>query len=385
MKRILAITIVITIVVGLVGCTKKEPEAVQTAPVGEYKIGIMTGTTAQGEEEFRAAENMKKKYGNKIVFSTYPDNFIKQQNLTQEKLMNMAKDPKLKAIVMCQVVQGSVTAFQEIKKLRPDILLIGAVPSDDLDSAVQALDIVLQGDELASGYTIPAQAKKLGAKTFVHYSFPRHMSYTLLAQRREILQDECKNLGLEFVDVTMPDPLGDGGLDAAKAFIEKDIKEKIKIYGKDTNFFCTNCGMQEPLIKTALDGGGIVAQQCCPSPLHGYPGALGMQIPKEKFSDYNFVMSEIKSEIAKKGGTGRFSTWPVPMNMLFVEAGVEYAIGYIEDRIPTKNDPEALASICSKIAGGKDIKLNVYVGKDKTGQNIEYSNFYLLLCDYILF
>ena len=385
MKNLFAVILIFVIILNSSACSKPENVVVPEKKPLKYKIGIMTGTTSQGEEEFRAAENMVNKYKDLIVFKTYPDSFVNQQNITREKLIDMAKDPEIKAIIMCQVVQGSVSAFTEIRKMRPDMLIIGAVPSEDLETVVKEFDIVLQGDDLAAGYTIPAQAKKLGAKTFVHYSFPRHMSYKLISLRRDIIKDECKNLGLKFIDVTIPDPLGESGLEGARSFIIKDIKEKIALYGKDTNFFSTNCGMQEPLIKTALEYGGIVAQQCCPSPLHGYPGALGIKIPKEKFTDDNYVMDEIEKQIVLKGGKGRFSTWPVPMNMLFVEAGVEYAKGYIEGTIKSKNDSEALARICSKIVGVKDIKLNIYVGRDKNGRDIEYNNFYLFLCDYITF
>lgn len=387
MKKKLAMFLVFILVLSLSlnGCAEEEVAQEVVKKPGKYKIGIMTGTKFQGEEEFQAAESMIKKYGDLIVFDTYPDNFVKEQYITREKLLKMASDPEVKAIVMCQVIQGSVSAFMEIKKMRPDILIIGGGTSEHLKAVAKSADIVMQVDELAYGYTIPSQAKKLGAKTFIHYSFPRHMQYDLLSYARDLMKAECGNMGLEFIDVNIPDPLGFGGLEAANSFIEKDMKEKIEKYGKDTNFYCTNCGVQSTLIKTALENGAIVAQQCCPSPLHGYPAALGLNIPIDKLTDYTYVTDEIKKGIAKKNGTGRFSTWPVPMNMMFVEAGVEYAKGYIEGTITSRNDPEALAGTCSVVAGGKDIKLNVYAGKDENGKDIEYDNVYLLLCDYITF
>ena len=87
---------------------------------------------------------------------------------------------------------------------------------------------------------------------------------------------------MKFVDATAPDPTGDAGVPGAQQFILEDVPRKIAEYGKDTNFFSTNCAMQEPLIKASLEGGAIYAQQCCPSPYHGYPGALGIEIPADK-------------------------------------------------------------------------------------------------------
>ncbi len=58
-------------------------------------------------------------------------------------------------------------------------------------------DVSLIPNNIARGTTIVRLAKKLGAKTFVHYSFPRHMSYADLATRRDIMEEECKKLGDE--------------------------------------------------------------------------------------------------------------------------------------------------------------------------------------------
>jgi hypothetical protein len=377
-KKVLSLVLVGIMSFGLVACNKTETK--------KFKIGIMTGTVAQGEEEYRAAEKMIKEYGKDvIVFQTYPDNFMKEQETTITNAMNLASDPDIKAIVMVQAVPGASAAFEKVREKRPDILLIAGVPGEDPDMIALKADIVLQGDELAMGYAVPAQAKKLGAKTFVHYSFPRHMAYPLLSQRRDIMKAECEKLGMTFVDATAPDPLGDAGLPGAQQFILEDIPRKIKEYGVNTNFFSTNCGMQEPLIKATLDNGGIDAQQCCPSPFHGYPGALGIEIPADKAGDVGFVIEQIKDKVATKNGTGRFSTWPVPLNMLFVEVGVKYAMEYCEGKITSKNDPEAIKRISSKVADGKEIKLNTYKGTDKNGNEVKFDNFYMLLCDFIEF
>jgi len=92
------------------------------------------------------------------------------------------------------------------------------------------------------------------------------------------MEAECKKLGIRFVYGAAPDPMGEGGLPAAQQFILEDVPRKIGQYGKDTAFFSTNCGMQEPLITAIMKAGGIFPEQCCPSPTHGYPGALGLEI-----------------------------------------------------------------------------------------------------------
>ena len=81
MKRILAALLSATMIFGLAACGGSETESEGTAESTEtptYKIGILTGTVSQGEEEFRAAEKMKEKYGDMIITKTYPDNFMKE-------------------------------------------------------------------------------------------------------------------------------------------------------------------------------------------------------------------------------------------------------------------------------------------------------------------
>ena len=100
---------------------------------------------------------------------------------------------------------------------------------------------------------IPPQAKAQGAKTMIHYSFPRHMSYALIVARHENLKKYCEENGIELVDVTAPDPTGDSGITGAQQFILEDVPRQIEKYGKDTVFFTTNCGMQEPLIRSVFE------------------------------------------------------------------------------------------------------------------------------------
>jgi hypothetical protein len=48
----------------------------------------------------------------------------------------------------------------------------------------------------------------MGAKTFVHYTFPRHMSMELLAGRT-IMEQQCAQYGMRFVNQMAPDPMGE--------------------------------------------------------------------------------------------------------------------------------------------------------------------------------
>ncbi|QXM06359.1 DUF3798 domain-containing protein [Crassaminicella indica] len=381
LKRSISILMVLLMLVGLAACGQ---EPVSEEPVSasdeNWKIGIMTGTVSQNEEEYRAAQEVVKKYGEEhVILMTYPDKFMDEQETTIANVESMASDPAVKAIIIVQAVPGTSAAIDKAKEIRDDILFICGVPGEDPKMIASKADVVFAMDELSMGSTLPEQAKKQGATKFVHYSFPRHMSYALLSARRDLLKENCEKLGLEFIDATAPDPTGDAGVSGAQQFILEDVPRKVEQYGKDTAFFSTNCSMQVPLIKACLDEGAIYPQPCCPSPYHGFPSALGIEIPEDKKGDIDFVVSQIKEKIAEKGGTGRFSTWRVPCAMMFVEAGAEYAKAYIDGETNGKLDVEKINEKFKEYA-----KTDVHLTPLKEGGKT-YDNYLMVLMDFLNF
>lgn len=348
-KRFLGVLLIVLLALSLVGCGQREE-----ATIGEdlgFTIGIVTGTVSQGEEEFRAAENLVAKYGSNVIkHVTYPDKFSQEQETTIAQITSLATDENMKAIIICQAVPGTSAAIDKIRETRDDILFIAGEPHEDPEVVAARADIVLSPDQLKRGDFIVNTAKEMGAKTFVHYSFPRHMSMELLAQRRDIMKAACEEYGIEFVEVDSPDPTGDAGISGTQQFILEDVPRQVDRYGEDTAFFGTNCAMQEPLIKTVLDEGAIYPEQCCPSPYHAYPGALGLEIPEDKAGDIEFMIEEIKVKVGEKDGTGRFGTWKYPANMTWIEAGAEYAIRYAKGEID-KFDVDAMAEALKEVVG----------------------------------
>lgn len=375
LKKALVILLAVMLVVSMAGCQKPATET-----KGDYKIGILTGTVSQNEEEYRAAENVVKKYGaDRIVVKTYPDKFMDEQDTTISNIVELASDSSIKAIVIVQAVPGVAAGIEKAREIRDDLLIIAGVPGEDPAMIASKADIVLALDELAMGKTIPEQAKSMGATTFVHYSFPRHMSYALLAARRDLFKENCERLGLAFVDATAPDPTGDAGVPGAQQFILEDVPRMVAEYGKDTAFFSTNCSMQVPLISAALSEGAIYPQPCCPSPTHGFPSALGITIEEEQQGDFTYILDTIKTKIGEKGGSGRFSTWSVPISMMFIEGGVEYAMDWAEGNTKGKLDPEALKKSFEEYAQ-TTIQMSTL---EENGT--KFDNYFMILLDFYTF
>jgi hypothetical protein len=391
-KRLVSLLMAIVMVFALVGCrstdtpasTPAETPAAESpaaeAPAeegGNYKIDIITGTVSQGEEEYQAAQNMVAEYGDIIVTATYPDNFQAETETTIANVVALASDPDVKAIVFVQAVPGAAAAIDKVRETRPDMLFIAGVAAEDPATIASKADIVMLVDEISMGSTIPEKAFEMGAETFIHYSFARHLSYATIAARRELMVQKCEELGIEFVDVTAPDPTGDAGVSGAQQFILEDVPRQIEQYGKNTAFFSTNCSMQEPLIRSIMEQGAIYPQQCCPSPYHGYPAALNIDVTGHE-GDVQFMLDSIQEKLAEAGQEDKMSTWGVPVNMLMVEAGVEYAIEFIEGRTDGRLDEEVLSGIVNEIAGGEG-----KASLTKYNENgVQLDNYYMILCDF---
>lgn len=370
MKKFVAIIMVVVMLAGvLAGCSQGTTKTggTDTPPTSGgsestgYKIGIVTGTVSQGEEEFRAAQNMQAKYGSDMILHvTYPDKFAQETETTISQVASLASDPDVKAIVITQAVTGTAAAIDRVRETRDDIVFILGSPHEDPATIAARGDILLDVDQIARGNSIVQLAADMGADTFVHYSFPRHMQMELLATRRDGFKATAEKLGMKFVEVDAPDPTGDAGVPGAQQFILEDVPRQVDNYGPNTAFFSTNCGMQEPLIKQSLAEGAIYPEQCCPSPYHAYPGALGIAIPEDKAGDIAYMSAQIEAKVAEKGGSGRFATWMLPANPTTIEAGVAYGIEYAEGNVE-KNDYDAMMDIFKGIAKEKGVEANFSV------------------------
>ena len=369
MKKIICLALAAVMVLGLFGLTAKAEAN------DNWKVAILAGTVSQGEEEFRAAEKAVATWGaDHIITDTYPDNFTSEMETTVSKLVAFASDPDVKAIVMCQAVPGAKAAFDKIREMGlDDILLIAGTPQEDPAVIAAAADVVMYADEAKQGDTIMETCANWGIDVLIHYSFPRHMAMELIVARHELLQENADALGIELVDVTAPDPTAEAGLSASQQFILEDVPQQLAKYeGKKVAFFTTNCGMQPSLQAAVLDEpNAYYPQPCCPSPYHAFPATLGLEL--EIGGDDEEALHQIALKLQEHDAVGRFSTWAHPVAMTIIEVGVEYAKAYIDGDVTVKNDGEKLAAMLEEKVPGA--KIETYTDANGT----TFDNYYTIL------
>ena len=275
----------------------------------DFRIGIVTGSFSQSEDDRRGAEAFQEKYGSdKVTLAIYPDNFTDEFETTVGVITGLADDPKMKAIIVNQAVEGTDEAFRRIKEKRPDILCIAGETFDVFEDMGAVADLVVNNDFVSRGYLMIWTAHELGCDTFVHVSFPRHLSYETYARRVNIMKAACDEFGMTFAMEEAPDPTTEVGVPGAQEYVTQHVPEWVKKYGKNSAFFCTNDAHTEPLIKGLLENGGYFIEADLPSPIMGYPGALDLDLTEDN-GDFSKITEEVEKAVVDAGGEGRFGTW----------------------------------------------------------------------------
>ena len=303
MKKLLCVLLAALMVMSMAVVASAETET------DEFHIAIVTGSVSQSEDDRRGAEAFQAKYGEDIVkLAIYPDNFMDETETTIQTIVNFTDDPQMKAIIVNQGIPGTAEAFRQVKERRPDIICIAGESHEDLPVIGEAADLVCNNDFVARGYLMIHTAHELGCDTFVHISFPRHMSYETMSRRVAVMKATCEELGMNFVLETAPAPTSDVGVSGTQQYILEHAPEWIEKYGKNSAYFCTNDAHTEPLLKQLLANGGYFIEADLPSPLMGYPGALGIDLTDAN-GDFEKILATVEAAVVEQGGEGRFGTW----------------------------------------------------------------------------
>lgn len=356
-------------------------EAGGEAAASDYKIAIMYTDASQSEEPVRAFEDLQAQYGDKIVGAVLPNN---EPEAIMSTALSLVSDESVKALLIFQEQAGCAAAVNACKEVRPDVLYATGVVAEDPAVSAAAFDVMLNPNQTDMGNTIIETAAEMGAKTFVHYSFPRHMAMELLADRRDIMKAKCEELGIQFVEETTPDPMGDSGVTGTQQFILEDVPRKVEEYGADTAFFGTNTAMMDVLVRAVVESGAMLPSTCDPSPFQGFISGLGIEIPDDKSNDAPYAVEQIQAAMAERNMTGRTATWPVASSALYFYAIYDYACQYAEGTITEKTDINAMQEIIDARAdemAGMDV--NVYLTEWESN-GTTYPQYFAFLMDFLI-
>lgn len=378
MKKVTALLLALAMVVALTACgntaasdnsvntpaqvqsdtATQAPQEASTSDAWNFKIGIMAHSVTYGEENYRTSTGMVEQYGSdKVIVDTYPD--VAEQEIVISKVLAMAADPEVKVIIFNIADAGTIAAITALKEVRDDIITICGNPVEDVEQIASVADLILMKDHTNLAKNMVAAAADAGAKTFVHYSFPRHMSSQVVAQRAEVFKAECDARGITYVEATTPDPNGDSGVAGTQQFILEDIPLKVAEYGKDTCFFGTQSAMFEPIIKAVCEEGALYFGQSDPSCIDHFPGALGIQVPEDKIGNLDYMHEQIAIKVKELGMEGRIGTWKQSVISMVINCAFDIGRAYASGDITVPNDFEFVSNLFAEF-GGEGTTTNIY-------------------------
>ena len=323
------------------------------------RVAILTGSMNQHYEEYTAAQMLLDAHGSDyIIHDTYPDNFTAETATTIAQIEAFGADPSVRAIVVCQAVPGVTTGMNNVRKAceaegHEAPLMIVGVPQEDPAVVHSAVDFGLTSDEAGQADTIAQVLERWGVDVFVHYSFPRHLAMESVAGRRDGLKAHCETLGIDFVEINIPDPTSDG-VDAMANYMTSNIDAQMATYAdKKVAFFATVCGAQSPLQSAVLQyDNAYYPQPCCPSPYHGFPESLDVNI---NLRDDEASLRAIAKKLNEWGAISRFSTWESPVNMAIIDVASAYAMAYARGEITDRCDSGAIEDLLHEQFSGATI------------------------------
>ena len=353
-------------------------------PAFPGRIAIIVNPASVSKDLFHSADRLLEKYGTeKILRITWPEDFVTERKKLIATIVDLAEEKDIKILILNQAMPGSMEAIDKLRETRDDIFIIlCSIHEPESEIALRA-DLIFRPNEPGMGLAMVKQAKKQGAKVFVHYSFPRHMAKAAWLNKKKVINDTCEAEGMQFVDVTALDPMGVEGVEGAGRFIIEDVSRQVANFGENTAFFCTNCQLQKSLIKAVIDNRAIYPQSCCPSPYHGFPEALDIKSDGGQ-NDLNFVISEASRIAAEKNMSDRLSTWPVSASMMFANAGAEYAILWLNGKVDRDHLDDRVLEDCMNAYIKEEVGEGVKVEMSSFEENgTVYNNLKLVLMSYL--
>jgi len=369
MKKILVLLVLLAV---FVGCGKKE--AKEVVDDGSYRIGIVTPSLVTSEDEYRAGEEMVKKYPDIVRHVVLPVNFNAELETGISQIVSLADDPKMKGIVVVSGQSGLIAALQKVKEKRPDIITIASIMDDPI-MMDQYIDFSIDTNWVKRGEGIAKRSHDLGAETIIHYSFPTHLSKEVIVKRKDSMKEAAENLGMNFVEIMTPDPQTGSGPTPMQQFLREDLPRQVAKYGTNINVFGTNCPMYDVILDEAIKDKFMVVEQCCPTSTQGYPTVMGLEIDEEDLGNYAKLNEMISEKASELEVTGKLGAWPIPSSVFVPKFSVELAMRVAEDENYDYHNIDNLNEL----------------GKEVSGVNVDFdrfmdlNNYFVMVMDSIMF
>ena len=335
----------------------------ETEPSGDYHIGIVTGSANLTADDKGGAHAFILRYGEeRVKHVEYPDDFSQDPQVVIDTIVKLAKDPDMKAIIVDPAVDGTAEGFIQVKARRPDILCFAGEAYDKFEDLADNADLICCNDFISRGYMIVRTAHELGCTSLTHITFARHLVYETVSRRAAVMEEACKDFGMDFYMEYAPDPSSYIGVDGAMDYINENIPEWIEKHGTNSAYFVTSDVYLEPLLQKLLEYGGYFIEGNIPTLLTGYPQVLGLDFTGKESAVYNTVI-DVQDAIVQRGGAGRIGGCAYPYGFTICAGLAQHAMNVIDGTSELKNKDDILKAF-EVFSPGAIWKISEYTSAD---------------------
>jgi hypothetical protein len=339
-KKVTALLMTMTLVVMTSGCSMLTKNKSKKEEVKDFKVIVFTESKNVNKDQYDAVNTLvkdikkkkleeeekgKKNPKQEIIHEVLPANFEKNPSETEKKIEKLAKDKTVQAFVIATEKPGLLPALKNVKKKRPEVITMSAPMGESVNDLSEYVDVNLGMNPKQRAISMVKLAKKLGAKTFVHYSTPQDLTDKKILERKDQIKIACKDEQIGFVEIGLPNYTNDQEKEVMKDFLEKNIESQVKKFGKDINVFGANEDLDTIILDKAKDLKYIVAEQSTPNPTKSYPEVMGFKVAKKDEVNYEKLNDKISEGAKKYGLSSRLGGYIMPYDVFLTRFATDLA------------------------------------------------------------
>ncbi|MDR2460011.1 MAG: DUF3798 domain-containing protein [Deltaproteobacteria bacterium] len=243
------------------------------------KLGLVTGVSNIYDGHDLVIARMEATYGkDRVKVTRYEDFGADREESVINAILRLGNDPEIGAIVVSPAPIGTLAAFTELRKTRPELILMAAEPSDDPGPLCYVADLAINFDFVAQGYLVANAAHNLGARTLIHVTYEGEQMSLPSVRREAVMRQAAIDKGLVYVEVLVPSEP-----DGAKVskYVETHYPQWLKLYGQRTLFYGSTPLLAKSIASQVVENGGYYWQGPIPSSAADYSQALGVTLNAE--------------------------------------------------------------------------------------------------------
>lgn len=307
------------------------------APKSSYKVVVYSpqynhSSDQEYNELFRL--DLAKYWPKELIeLRHFQPDFLERKEDISADIAALADNPQVRGLVISEGLPGTLDGITRLRVKRPDIFVVVIDPHEDMETTSRVATLTVCLNSAAQGYIFPTMAGRMGARTLVYFSTPRHQAIAAIARQKRILAAASRDMGMIMVsDLSAPDP-AEVSRDELKKFFEQAVDVYMERYGDDIAFLATSTVHNDILIPIVMARGGNVLEALQSSSLLGFPEALGLtREARNLFGLWHDILTLEDEKYMEMNPKASFTLWTYPYPHTVVLSMVNLIMDALEDR-----------------------------------------------------